>query len=62
MNMDEVRTLKAKLEDSIRDELASFHRQTGLRVTDVDLVRHEAQAADGRTMHTVYEVRVRAEV
>ena len=62
MNMDEVRMLKAKLEESIRDEVASFHRQTGMRVTDLDLIRNEAQAADGRTVSTVYEVRVRAEV
>ena len=62
MNMDEVRMLKAKLEESIRDEVASFHRQTGMRVTDLYLIRHEAQEADGRTASTVYDVDVRAEV
>jgi hypothetical protein len=62
MNMDEVRILKAKLEESIRDELASFHRKTGMRVTDIDMIRHEAIAADGRTESTVYDVRIRAEL
>jgi hypothetical protein len=62
MNMAEVILLKAKLEEIIRDELTSFHRKTGMRVTDIDMIRHEAIAADGRTESTVYDVRVRAEV
>jgi hypothetical protein len=62
MNMDEVRMMKAKLEVSIRDELASFHLQTGMRVTGLEMIRHEALAANGRAVSTVYDVRVRAEV
>jgi ABC-type sugar transport system ATPase subunit len=62
MSMDEVRMLKAKLEESIRDELASFHRKTGMCVTYLDMIRHEALAENGRTVSTVYDVRVRAEV
>jgi hypothetical protein len=62
MNIDEIRMLKAKLEESIRDAVASFHRKTGMRVTDIDMIRHDALAADGRTESTVYDVRVRAEV
>jgi len=62
MNMDEIRMMKTKLEESIREEVASFNRQTGMRVTDMDLIRHELQDATGRTASTVYEVIVRAEV
>jgi hypothetical protein len=62
MNMDEIIMLKAKLEEIIRDELTSFHRQTGMRVTDIDMIRHEALASDGRTVATVYDVHVRAEL
>jgi hypothetical protein len=63
MNIDEVRMMKVKLEVSIRDAVASFHRQTGMRVTDIELILRTAIAADGRTESTVYyDVRVRAEV
>jgi hypothetical protein len=62
MNMDEIRMLKAKLEESIRDQLASFHRKTGMRVTDLEMIRHEALEANGRTASTVLNVHVRAEV
>jgi hypothetical protein len=33
-----------------------------MRVTDLEMIRHDALAADGRTESTVYDVRVRAEV
>jgi hypothetical protein len=62
MTIDEARMFKAKLEFIIRDAVASFHRQTGMRVTDIDMIRHDALAADGRTESTVYDVRVRAEL
>jgi hypothetical protein len=62
MNIDEIRMLKAKLEESIRDELASFHRKTGMRVTDLGMTRHEALAANGRTMSTVNDVHVNVHV
>jgi hypothetical protein len=63
MSIDEVRMMKAKLEVSIRDAVASFHSQTGMRVTDIDLILHTAISSDGRTESTVYyDVRVRAEV
>jgi hypothetical protein len=63
MNIDEVRMMKVKLEVSIRDAVASFNRETGMRVTDIELILRTAIAADGRTESTVYyDVRVRAEV
>jgi hypothetical protein len=62
MNMEEVRRLKQQLEESLRDEIASFHRQSGLAVTDVSLTRHEArEGMTGATVVTAYEVNVRAE-
>jgi hypothetical protein len=63
MTIDEARMFKAKLEFIIRDAVASFHHQTGMRVTDIELILRTAIAADGRTESTVYyDVRVRAEV
>ena len=62
MNMEEVRRLKQQLEESLRNEIASFHRQTGVGVTDVQLVRHVTQDSAGQTAAVVYEVHVRAEV
>jgi ABC-type sugar transport system ATPase subunit len=62
MTIDEVRMMKAKLEESIRDELASFHRKTGMCVTYLDMIRHEALSANGRTVATVYDVRVNVHV
>ena len=63
MNMEEVRRLKQQLEESLQDDIASFHRQTGGSVTDISLTRHEARdSMTGQTVTPVYQVSVRAEV
>jgi hypothetical protein len=62
MNIQEIRDLKKKLEDCIGDEVASFHRQTGLRVAELSMIHHEAKGASGELIATGYEIAVRVEV
>lgn len=62
MSIDAVKNLKSKLEDTIREEVASFHQKTGLRVTSLDLLLHEARTWAAAPAFTGYEVRVRAEL
>lgn len=62
MNVPEMRTLKAALEKSIRDELASFTRKSGLRVKAVECIRTDALSNDGFSALTKYDIRIIAEL
>ena len=56
MNVADVRALKARMEAQICDEVASFHRQSGMQVMNLSLIRHTSKDQAGKLAAVVYKV------
>lgn len=62
INLSKIQEAKLKLQSGIEEKISDFTKETGLKVTSIDVNNHEALNLSGKLQAVLYIVKTHIEV